>query len=247
MEFSPNNDIVKLCLKGMSMEENNQTDEAIKIFQQAWSEAENDFEKYLAAYYLARNQGSIQEKLKWYESSLQSALRVDNRSVKTALPSLYSKIAECYALSGDVENAKKNRELAATFTGKLNDDGPFYHGTRADLKIGELLTPGFRSNYKQDLTMNHIYFTALVNGAGLAAALANGEGRERVYIVEPTGDIENDPNVTDKKFPGNPTRSYRTGAPLKIVGEVTDWVRQTPEQIMQWRERLGKNKRDIIN
>jgi hypothetical protein len=247
MEFDPNNDIVKLCIQGMAMEENNQTAQAIKIFQQAWTEAKNDFEKYLAAYYLARNQESIQDKLKWYESSLQSALRVDNQSVKTALPSLYSKIAECYALSGDVENAKKNRELAATYTGKLKDGGPFYHGTRADLRIGDLLTPGFRSNYKQDLTMNHIYFTALVNGAGLAAALANGEGRERVYIVEPTGLIENDPNVTDKKFPGNPTRSYRTGAPLKIVGEVTDWVRQTPEQIMQWRERLGKNKGDIIN
>ena len=95
--------------------------------------------------------------------------------------------------------------------------------------------------------MNHIYFTALINGAGLAAALAQGEGHERVYIVEPTGPFENDPNVTDKKFPGNPTRSYRSQAPLKIVGEVEDWVRLTPEERQQWRERLANNKGEIIN
>jgi hypothetical protein len=86
------------------------------------------------------------------------------------------------------------------------DNGPFYHGTRADLQVGDLLTAGYKSNYRPEITMNHIYFTALVNGAGLAAELSKGEGRERVYIVEPTGDFENDPNVTDKKFPGNPRR-----------------------------------------
>ena len=95
--------------------------------------------------------------------------------------------------------------------------------------------------------MNHIYFTALVNGAGLAAALAKGDTNERVFIVEPTGSFENDPNVTDKKFPGNPTRSYRTQAPLKIVGEVNDWEKQKPEDIQKWRERLANNKDDIIN
>ena len=95
--------------------------------------------------------------------------------------------------------------------------------------------------------MNHIYFTALVNGAGLAAALAKGDTPERVYIVEPTGAFENDPNVTDKKFPGNPTRSYRTAAALKIVGELKDWVRITPEQLRQWREKLANVKGDIIN
>jgi rifampin ADP-ribosylating transferase len=87
--------------------------------------------------------------------------------------------------------------------------------------------------------MNHIYFTALMNGAGLAAALAGGEGEDRIYIVEPIGSFENDPNVTDKKFPGNPTRSYRSTAPLKIVGEVTDWVRLTPEELQNWRERIA--------
>lgn len=127
------------------------------------------------------------------------------------------------------------------------DKGPFYHGTRADLKLGDLLTAGFQSNYRPEVTMNHIYFTALVNGAGLAAELSRGEGRERVYIVEPTGDFENDPNVTDKKFPGNPTRSYRSQAPLKVVGEITDWVRLTPEELQNWRNRLANIKGDIVN
>nr|WP_233454625.1 NAD(+)--rifampin ADP-ribosyltransferase [Hymenobacter negativus] len=119
------------------------------------------------------------------------------------------------------------------------DNGPFYHGTKAALPIGELLTAGFNSNYHPEVVMNHIYFTALPNGAGLAAALAKGEGIDRVYIVEPTGSFENDPNVTDKKFPGNPTRSYRSQAPLKIVGELTEWVRLTPEELQQWHERLA--------
>ncbi len=100
---------------------------------------------------------------------------------------------------------------------------------------------------KPELKMNHIYFTALVNGTGLAAALTKGDGRERVYIVEPTGSFENDPNVTDKKFPGNPTRSYRSQEPLKIIGEVTDWVRQTPDELQKWREKLANNKGEIIN
>ena len=131
------------------------------------------------------------------------------------------------------------------------DDGPFYHGTKADLQIGDFLTAGFRSNYKPEVIMNHIYFTALPNGAGLAAELAQGDGRARVYIVEPTGSFENDPNVTDKKFPGNPTRSYRSQAPLKITSELTDWVRQTPEELQQWREKVANLKADpkveIIN
>lgn len=95
--------------------------------------------------------------------------------------------------------------------------------------------------------MNHVYFTALANGAGLAAALAKGEGRERVYIVEPTGDFEHDPNVTNKKFPGNLTRSYRTQAPLKIIDEVTDWAKQSPEELKKWRGRLARTKGKIIN
>ena len=131
------------------------------------------------------------------------------------------------------------------------DSGPFYHGTKAALKIGDLLTAGFISNYKPEVIMNHIYFTATINGAGLAAELASGNGLPRVYIVEPTGDFENDPNVTDKKFPGNPTRSYRSKEPLKIIGEITDWVRLTDEQLKKWQENLAKLKAnpntEIIN
>ena len=142
-------------------------------------------------------------------------------------------------------------KITATAEIAVLDNGPFYHGTKADLKVGDLLTAGFRSNYKQDIVMNHIYFTALVNGAGLAAALSNGDGNERVYIVEPTGSFENDPNVTDKKIPGNPTRSYRSKAPLKIIGEVTDWVRLTPEELQKWRERIANitadSRGEIIN
>jgi rifampin ADP-ribosylating transferase len=119
------------------------------------------------------------------------------------------------------------------------DGGPFYHGTKADLSVGDLLTPGFRSNYRPEVVMNHIYFTALRDGAGLAAELAPGDGEPRVYVVEPMGPFEDDPNVTDKKFPGNPTRSYRSRDPLRIVGEVTDWIRLTPEALQAWRDRLA--------
>ena len=247
MEFDPNNNVIKLCVQGMNMEEKDQPEEAGKIFLQAWNEATNDFEKFTAAYYVARHQKNVRDKLKWLETSLQFALKINDVTVKAAFPSLYSNIAKCYEDLRDLDNAKKNRELANSFTDNPMDDGPFYHGTRADLQVGDLLTAGSTSNYNSTLTMNHIYFTALVNGAGLAAALAKGDGRERVYIVEPTGSFENDPNVTDKKFPGNPTRSYRSKAPLKIVGEVTDWVKQTPEQIQQWREKLANNKGEIIN
>jgi len=130
---------------------------------------------------------------------------------------------------------------------EILDDGPFYHGTKADLKIGDFLTAGFNSNYRPEVVMNHIYFTALITGAGLAAELARGVGNPRIYMVEPTGIFENDPNVTDKKFPGNPTRSYRSQEPVKIVGEVTEWVRETEEELKIWRERLANIKGDIIN
>jgi hypothetical protein len=123
------------------------------------------------------------------------------------------------------------------------DDGPFFHGTIVDLGIGAFLTAGRRSNYRPEIVMNHVYFTALVDGAGLAAEiaaeLAVGSPRPRVYAVEPTAAFENDPNVTDKKFPGNPTRSYRSTAPLRILGEITEWTRLTPEQLLMWRERLS--------
>ena len=138
---------------------------------------------------------------------------------------------------------------------EVRDKGPFFHGTTADLRVGDFLTPGYRSNYRPDVVMNHIYFTAVVDGAGLAAEIAAelaGSGAvPRVYAVEPTGTFENDPNVTDKKFPGNPTRSYRSSSPLKIIGEITDWKRLTPEAMQMWRERLTarrpEERGEIIN
>lgn len=126
---------------------------------------------------------------------------------------------------------------------KASDEGPFFHGTKADLAVGDLLTAGHSSNYRPDIRMNHVYFTALRDGAGLAAelavVLAAGVGEPRVYLVEPTGVFENDPNVTDKKFPGNPTRSYRSTEPLRVVAEVTDWTRLAPEALDEWRVRLS--------
>ena len=131
------------------------------------------------------------------------------------------------------------------------DSGPFYHGTSAQLRAGDLLTAGFRSNYRPEIVMNHIYFTALCDGAGLAAELAAelaaADVDPHVYLVEPTGEFEDDPNVTNQRFPGNPTRSYRSRSPLRIVGERTDWVRQTAEQRQEWRAKLAKGKGEIIN
>lgn len=247
MEFSPSNNVVKLCLQGLSLEEKGNTEEAGRTFLQAWNEATSDFERFIASYHVARNQARAPDKLRWFETALQLAKLVNDESVKAAFPFLHRRIAKCYEDLNDFDNAKRNLELADSLTGEPSDNGPFYHGTKADLEPGDLLTPGHGSNYKAELRMNHIYFTALMNGAGLAAALARGDGRERVYIVEPTGTFENDPNVSNNKFPGNPTRSYRTKAPLRIVGEATEWMRQTPEEVQKWRARLSNNKGEIIN
>ena len=127
------------------------------------------------------------------------------------------------------------------------DAGPFYHGTKADLQVGDLLTAGFRSNYDDSVVMNHIYFTAVPKGAGLAAEMAKGDGKPRVYIVEPTGQFEDDPNVTDKKFPGNPTRSYRSALPLKIIGELDNWEPFDADFIQQLKRRVETGTGEIIN
>lgn len=247
MEFSPNNNIVKLCLQGIGLEEKDRQEEAGELFLQAWNEAKYDFEKFIAAHFVARHQKNVSDKLKWLETALQLALKINDDSVRSAFPGLYLSIARCCEDLGDPEQAKKNYELAAVFQDEPADTGPFYHGTKADLALGDLLMAGGSSNYQSELKMNHIYFTALLNGAGLAASLAKGDGRERVYMVEPTGSFEYDPNLTNKKFPGNPTRSYRSEAPLKIVGEITDWMKQTPEELNKWREKLAGNKGEIIN
>jgi tetratricopeptide (TPR) repeat protein len=231
----------------MEKEGKGQREEAGKIFLQAWEEATNAFEKFLAAFYAARTRENPTDKLVWLEKSLENARNANSELAGSAFYNLYLSIAICYEELGEAEKAKEYYELSNSANSEPSDKGPFYHGTRADLQVGDLLSPGNRSNYKADLIMNHIYFTASSNGAGLAAALANGEGRQRVYIVEPTGPFENDPNVTDKKFPGNPTRSYRTSEPLKIVGELRDWVKLSEEEIQKWKDRLANNKGEIIN
>ena len=114
-------------------------------------------------------------------------------------------------------------------------EGPFYHGTKAALEVGDELVPGRGSNFQQGRVSNHVYFTALVDtaawGAELATALAESGERGHIYVVEPLGPFEDDPNVTDKRFPGNPTRSYRTRSPLRVVGELEEWEGHTPEAI----------------
>src|SRR6188768_3640034 len=126
MEFNPNNKVVKLSLEGMGMEEKGKPGKASKLFLQAWNEATNDFEKFIAAYYVARHQKNTSHKLKWLETALQFALKINDDSVTSAFPSLYSNIAKCYEDLSDPDIAKKNYELAISFKDKLSDNGPFY-------------------------------------------------------------------------------------------------------------------------
>ena len=118
---------------------------------------------------------------------------------------------------------------------------PFYHGTRADLAVGDLLSPGFQSNFA-DRKLSWIYFSATLDAAIWGAELARGEGRERIYLVEPTGPFEDDPNLTDKRFPGNPTASYRSRDPLRIIGEVAQWQGHPPEQLQAMKDGLARLK-----
>jgi len=135
---------------------------------------------------------------------------------------------------------------------KLNDASPrpfaqtFFHGTKADLKIGDFMEIGISSNYGQGNKAKYIYLTATLDAAIWGAELALGEGRERIYLVEPTGQIEDDPNLTDKKFPGNPTKSYRSKHPFKVVGEITIWQGHSPEQVKAMKDGVAKAKEQGI-
>lgn len=124
---------------------------------------------------------------------------------------------------------------------------PFYHGTKVALEIRDLLSPGYPSNYEEGRVLRHIYFSATLEpsiwGAELALALAGSEGRGHIYIVEPTGLFEDDPNLTNKRFPGNPTQSYRVREPLRIVGVVESWQGQTDEEIRRMLDSLQELKR----
>lgn len=121
-----------------------------------------------------------------------------------------------------------------------------YHGTKAVLKIGDLIGIGFNSNYGSRKKASFVYLSATMDAAAWGAELALGDGQGRVYIVEPTGPIEDDPNLTDKKFPGNPTKSYRTKDPLKVIGEVLDWPRHSTDQIKMMKDNLERLKRQGI-
>ena len=128
----------------------------------------------------------------------------------------------------------------------VDDAGPFFHGTRADLALGDELVPGRSSNYGSRRVANHVYLTATLDAATWGAELAAGDGPGRIYRVEPTGPIENDPNLTDQRFPGNPTRSYRTRHPVRVVGEVLDWQGHPPEVLQAMREHLAELARQGV-
>ncbi len=123
----------------------------------------------------------------------------------------------------------------------------YFHGTKVDLKIGDLIEAGFTSNFGQRKNAKYIFLTATLDAAIWGAELAFGEGRERIYLVEPTGSIEDDPDLTDKKFPGNPTKSYRSTHPFKVVGEVTIWQEHPSEQVKAMKDGLERLKEQGIN
>jgi rifampin ADP-ribosylating transferase len=118
----------------------------------------------------------------------------------------------------------------------------FFHGTRADLKPGDLISVGYQSNFRQDQPLSWVYFTGTLDAAIWGAELAKGSEPGRIYVVEPTGEIENDPNLTDKKFPGNPTLSYRSRVPLRVIAEVIHWQGHPPDQLRQMRDGLARLK-----
>jgi rifampin ADP-ribosylating transferase len=128
----------------------------------------------------------------------------------------------------------------------VDDAGPFFHGTKADLPIGSLLQPGYISNFGSRRTANHIYLTATLDAAIWGAELALGDAPGRIYQVEPTGPLQDDPNLTDQRFPGNPTRSFRTREPVRVVGEVFDWQGHPPEVLQAMRDHVAELSRQGI-
>ncbi len=130
-------------------------------------------------------------------------------------------------------------ETRAPIPFEIYREGAYLHGTKAALAVGDLLVAGRESNYEAGRLMNYIYFTETLDAAVWGAELAQGEGPGRIYLVEPTGEFEDDPNVTDKKLPGNPTRSYRSREPLRVIGEITDWTGHDPERLRAMHDGLA--------
>ncbi len=139
------------------------------------------------------------------------------------------------------QDKKENKSIPTPFA------QTYFHGTKADLKLGDFIEAGNNSNFGQRKNAKYIFLTATLDAAIWGAELALAEGRERIYLVEPTGPIEDDPDLTDRKFPGNPTKSYRSAHPFKVVGEVAIWQGHPPEQVMAMKEALERLKEQGIN
>ena len=247
MRFNPTSPFIQQLMQAIIQTEQGELAQVATTLDRMYQQTDDDYDKFLLAYQFSKVTMDIFERVKWLSVSLESAQKIDDEDVKSAYVTLFRDLSEAYKALGNHEYEKKYLELAEVEPTTPTDQGPFYHGTKADLKVGDLLVPGGLSNYQDDLVMNHIYFTANLNGAGLAATLAKGTGKGRVYKIVPTGEFENDPNVTDKKFPGNLTRSYRSTQPLKIVAEIEDWQALSQQQKQEWQAKVKNNEGEIIN
>jgi hypothetical protein len=145
------------------------------------------------------------------------------------------------------ELKKQFQQIKADGQGSTPFAQTYFHGTKAELKIGDLIEAGYNSNYRHRKNAKYIFLTATLDAAIWGAELAIGEGRERIYLVEPTGAIEDDPDLTDKKFPGNPTKSYRSTEPFRVVGEIKVWQGHPTEQVKTMKDALAKIKEQGIN
>jgi len=161
--------------------------------------------------------------------------------IKTKKFRKYNNKIQTLTMKKNKDEHKPNGPIATPFA------QTYFHGTRTELQVGDLIEVGFNSNYGQRKNAKYIFLTATLDAAIWGAELAWGEGRERIYLVEPTGAIEDDPDLTDKKFPGNPTQSYRSIYPFKVVGEVAIWQGHTSEQVMAMKEGLARLKEQGIN
>lgn len=179
--------------------------------------------------------------------------KLNESKSKISFRMIFNTVAECnkiksFAGPKNEENFDRlERELINMTRSATPFIQTYFHGTKADLKVGDLIQVGNNSNFGQRNNAKYIFLTATLDAAIWGAELAIGEERERIYLVEPTGAIEDDPDLTDKKFPGNPTKSYRSTSPFKIVGEVTNWLGHPPEQVKGMKDALAKLKEQGIN
>lgn len=244
--FSPTLPAVQVCLAAQKLREAGDAAAAEALLASTLLDTRDKFERFLLTFELSQTYTDPANILDALEFSLQYAKEIDTVATQSAYPRLYEEIANVARNLGDTERVQTYERLSA-LASMPKDPGPFYHGTRAQLNVGDRLTPGGVSNYQDGLVMNHIYFTALIDGAALAASLAKGEAPERIYIVEPTGEFEPDPNVTNVRFPGNLTQSYRSSSSLIITGEVSEYAQLTPDERARWRREVEAGQGEIIN